>query len=71
MVSKILQLLSVTCSHRNTSQPFSAASSAASRNDDWDSVPAAGSAQKWNHYVVCLDCGRKMAYDWDRMRIVK
>ena len=21
-------------------------------------------------YVVCLDCGREFAYDWERMRIV-
>jgi hypothetical protein len=22
------------------------------------------------HYVVCLDCGRKFEYDWDKMRVV-
>ena len=71
MVNKLLQLLSVTCSHRNTSQPFSAAPTAASRRDDWDSVSGAAPTQQWNHYVVCLDCGRKMPYDWERMRIVK
>jgi hypothetical protein len=42
-----------------------------SKSDDWDAVPTAGTQQDWNHYVVCLDCGRKMAYDWDHMRIVK
>ena len=71
MVEKLLQLFSVTCSHRHTTQPFSASPSAASKNDDWDSVRAGASPQAWNHYVVCLDCGRKMQYDWERMRIVK
>ncbi len=71
MVEKLLQLFSVTCSHRHTTQPFSASPSAASKNDDWDSVGAGSAPQQWNHYVVCLDCGRKMPSDWDRMRIVK
>jgi hypothetical protein len=71
MVSRILQLLSVTCSHRHITQPFSAAPRAASRSDDWDTVSSAATPQTFNHYVVCLDCGRKMAYDWERMRIVK
>jgi hypothetical protein len=68
MVERLLQLLSVTCSHRKTSQPFAAASSLrASRSDsDWDEPTPAGS-----HYVVCLDCGRKFEYDWDRMKIVR
>jgi len=71
MVNKLLQLFSVTCSHRHMTQPFSASPRAASKNDDWDSVSAGSSPQAWNHYVVCLDCGRKMQYDWERMRIVK
>jgi hypothetical protein len=71
MVEKILQLFSVTCSHRHITQPFSASPSAASKNDDWDSVRIGAPPAAWNHYVVCLDCGRKMQYDWERMRIVK
>ncbi len=71
MVKRILQLLSVSCSHRHTSQPFSTSSGAASKNDDWDAVPAAGASAGFSHYVVCFDCGRKMPYDWDAMRIVK
>lgn len=27
-------------------------------------------AGKTGTYVVCLDCGREFAYDWQRMRIV-
>ncbi|HKE30513.1 MAG TPA: hypothetical protein VKD65_02235 [Candidatus Angelobacter sp.] len=27
-------------------------------------------AQQTGTYVVCLDCGREFAYDWQQMRIV-
>ena len=27
-------------------------------------------AQQTGSYVVCLDCGREFAYDWEQMRIV-
>jgi len=30
---------------------------------------AAPSATRRNTYVVCLDCGKEFAYDWDGMRI--
>jgi len=23
-----------------------------------------------SHYIVCLDCGKKFAYDWQNMRII-
>jgi hypothetical protein len=67
MFEKILQLLSLSCRHRNTSHPFTAAP-AARRNGggDWESVGSGPS-----HYVVCLDCGKKFAYDWANMRIVR
>ncbi len=28
-----------------------------------------GAAARTGMYVVCLDCGREFAYDWDEMRI--
>jgi hypothetical protein len=31
--------------------------------------PAAPSATRNGTYVVCLDCGKEFAYDWDRMRV--
>ena len=65
MVEKILQLLSIACAHRKLSQPFNSAV-AAPRSDNWDSV-GTGPA----HYVVCLDCGKKFAYDWANMRVVR
>lgn len=65
MVQRILQLLHVVCSHRNTSKPFAAASARTGTTGEWDSV---GSGP--NHYVVCLDCGKKFAYDWANMRVL-
>lgn len=29
----------------------------------------APSAPRLNTYVVCLDCGKEFAYDWEEMRI--
>lgn len=67
MLQKVLQLLSIACSHRKTSQPFAAAAIARSvANADWDPVAPTG-----KHYVVCLDCGQKFDYDWKEMRVVR
>lgn len=65
MVEKILQLLSITCGHKRTSQPFTAAVAAVS-NGSWETVASSAS-----HYIVCLDCGKKFNYDWDLMRVVR
>jgi hypothetical protein len=67
MVNKILQLLSIRCSHKKISQPFAAAVGSGRRavNSDWDMPAPAG-----QHYVVCLDCGHKFQYDWTNMRVV-
>ena len=66
MVNRILQLLSIRCSHRKISQPFAASSNTRrAGNSDWEApTPAA------QHYVVCLDCGRKFEYDWAKMKMV-
>jgi hypothetical protein len=68
MVEKLLQVLSLTCRHRKTTQPFTASDGVIikKKNSDWDTVGAGPS-----HYVVCLDCGRKFAYDWQNMRMLK
>lgn len=67
MVEKLLQMLFITCSHKKTSQPFTAAIATPTRsNHDWEAVGSGPS-----HYVVCLECGKKFAYDWQRMRIVR
>ena len=67
MVTRILQILSLSCRHRKTSQPFTAASPRATSSDAmWDSVSGVSAS----HYIVCLDCGKKFQYDWDNMRIV-
>jgi hypothetical protein len=66
MVNRILQLLSIRCSHKKLSQPFAASSGARrQKNSDWDAPAPAG-----QHYVVCLDCGRKFEYDWKNMRMI-
>ncbi len=64
MFQKLLQILHIACNHRNTSKPFAAAAGRDSHSGDWESV---GSAPE--HYVVCLDCGKKFAYDWVNMRV--
>jgi hypothetical protein len=67
MVNKILQLLSIRCSHKKLSQPFAASAPVMRRaaNSDWDLPAPAG-----QHYVVCLDCGHKFEYDWASMRVI-
>ncbi len=68
MVEKLLQLLNVTCRHNRTSQPFTAAEPVRARaSGDWEAV---GTSVP-QHYVVCLECGKKFRYDWEKMRIVK
>jgi len=69
MVNKLLQLLSIRCSHKKMSQPFAASAPVTIRravNAQWD-LPAGNTAR---HYVVCLDCGQKFEYDWANMRVV-
>ena len=65
MFEKLLQLLSLTCRHKRTSQPIAAAVSAApaAAAGEWEAVGPAG-----GHYIVCLDCGKKFPYDWANMR---
>ncbi len=43
------------CRHRRTSFPRSPASQSKAQPEDM--------------YVVCLDCGKRFHYDWERMRI--
>jgi predicted transcriptional regulator len=64
MLKKLLQILSITCRHKRTSQPFTAAP-VVRANADWEAV---GSGP--THYIVCLDCGKKFTYDWEHMRVV-
>jgi hypothetical protein len=50
------------CSHRNTTFPLTP-----NRKPGGFSAATA----RHNTYVVCLDCGRELAYDWDEMRVGK
>jgi hypothetical protein len=65
MVNKLLQLLAIRCSHKKLSQPFAASAVRRTVNSGWDAPSPAA-----QHYVVCLDCGRKFDYDWSQMRVV-
>ena len=66
MFEKFLQILAVTCRHRNTSMPFASDNSSTySRISDWEPIEPGG------HYIVCLDCGRQFEYDWTTMQVVR
>ena len=49
------------CSHRRCSFPISAKST--QRRSEAASVTGT--------YVVCLECGKEFAYDWEAMKIVR
>ena len=59
MLQSILNTL-FSCSHRRTTFPLTPAK----RN------VCAGAATA-RTYVVCLDCGKEFAYDWEEMRVGK
>ncbi len=68
MLEKVLNLLAFGCRHAHLSVPFSM--DMARRNHvhlDWSEELPPGST----HYVVCLDCGRRFAYDWSTMKVIK
>ena len=49
------------CSHRNTGFPITYRTQGGSREQ----------SQSAETYVVCLDCGKRLAYDWANMRIIR
>jgi hypothetical protein len=51
------------CSHRNTTFPLTP-------NRKSVAFPAP-SATRNGTYVVCLDCGKELSYDWNAMRVGK
>jgi hypothetical protein len=51
------------CSHRRTSFPMTRRTGLRAEGQ--------GKAPRSETYVVCLDCGRRFAYDWSEMRIAK
>jgi hypothetical protein len=59
MISKIVDLL-FGCWHRNYSFPLT--SKPGHRRSE--------AALVTGTYVVCLDCGRELPYDWREMRVV-
>lgn len=57
MLQSILNAL-FSCTHQRTTFPLTPGRK-----------KMAPSATRLNTYVVCLDCGKEFAYDWDGMRI--
>ena len=51
------------CSHRRTTFPMTPMR----KNGGFK----AGTLVRSETYIVCLDCGRELPYDWDEMRVGK
>ena len=51
------------CSHRRTTFPMTPMRKIGG-------FPA-GALVRNETYVVCLDCGKELSYDWDEMRVAK
>jgi len=66
VVNKVLGIFA--CRHKHTSLPFPAmmATAAPATLDENPEQPVTS-----NHYVVCLECGKRLSYDWSKMRLVK
>jgi hypothetical protein len=63
MDNSLLQAL-FGCLHRNTTFPLTPI-----RRGRHASSPAKESQAQT--YIACLDCGKELAYDWDKMQRVK
>jgi hypothetical protein len=60
MLQSMLQTL-FGCSHRRTTFPLTPGRTSAAYRTS--------AGPKNGTYVVCLDCGREFAYDWNRMQV--
>jgi hypothetical protein len=61
MLQSILNTL-FGCSHARTTFPLTPGR----KNSPFAASGASGAGRT---YVVCLDCGREFAYNWDEMRV--
>jgi hypothetical protein len=68
MLERVLQLLAISCRHKNLSVPFAADTQNSVGGADWEPIRR---SHQVTHYVVCLDCGTKFSYDWNKMRVDK
>ncbi len=59
MLNTLFEML-FGCTHRNYSFPITA--KGANRN--------IAAASLTGTYVVCLDCGKEFAYDWEAMKVI-
>ena len=60
MVELVLNFL-FGCPHQRTTFPLTP-----TRKSTGHPLP---SAARFGTYVVCLDCGKELAYNWDEMRV--
>jgi hypothetical protein len=63
MFQRIESLLNLLfgCPHRRTTFPMTPTGKSA--------APVAYGKVRGETYVVCLDCGKELAYNWDEMRV--
>ncbi|MGH9512472.1 MAG: hypothetical protein ACRD2U_10095 [Terriglobales bacterium] len=61
MIAKLFDSI-FGCSHSHYSFPRSTAKRPGARRT--------GAASLTGTYVVCLDCGKEMPYDWEAMKVV-
>lgn len=63
MLQRIESLLNLLfgCPHRRTTFPMTPTGKSA--------APVASGMVRGETYVVCLDCGKELAYNWDEMRV--
>lgn len=59
MITDLVDML-FGCSHKRYTFPITAKGAARHM----------AAASPTGTYVVCLDCGKEFAYDWDRMKVV-
>ncbi len=66
MVRKVLKIFA--CRHKHTSVPFPAMMASAG-SEILDKNPEQPVTS--DHYVVCLECGKRLSYNWSEMRLVR
>ncbi len=69
MLERVWSMMGLCCSHARLSVPYPAelARPAGEVHLDWEPEELPPSS----HYVVCVDCGQRFAYDWNKMKVIK
>jgi hypothetical protein len=56
MIDAVLRMLSLRCPHKRLTRPITP-------------LDERRRASRQGTYVVCLDCGTQLPYDWENMRV--